>query len=58
MTKRLVELARRIQEQPWNRPGTDKTWVLRAMWEQQVLQRELLEAHAAGIRSVDDEDDP
>ena len=28
MRDRLVQLARRIQERPWNRPGTDKTRIL------------------------------
>ena len=32
MSEHLKELASRIQEQPWNRPGSDKTWVLHAMW--------------------------
>jgi len=39
MTERLAELARRIQPRPCNRPGTDKTWVLQAMWEQLVFRR-------------------
>ena len=30
MNERLLEIAARIQDQPWNRPGTDKTWVLDA----------------------------
>lgn len=25
------EIARKIEAQPWNRSGTDKTWVLNAM---------------------------
>ncbi len=50
MTKRPLELARRIQGRPWNRPGTDKSWVLRAMWEQQVLQREVRKAQGVGSR--------
>ena len=50
MTARLIELARRIQGRPWNRPGTDKSWVLRAMREQQVFQREVREAQGAGTR--------
>jgi len=29
--ERLVRLARKLQDRSWNRPGTDKTWVLRAM---------------------------
>ena len=41
MTDRLLELARKIQQRPWNQPGTDKSWVLRAMWEQQRFQREI-----------------
>jgi hypothetical protein len=40
----LRELARRIQARPWNRPGTDKSWVLRVMWEQRRFQREVREA--------------
>jgi hypothetical protein len=55
MTKRLVELARRIQECPWNRPGTDKSWVLRAMWEHQVLQRELRKAFEAAAAEDENE---
>lgn len=27
----LKRLARTLEKRPWNRPGTDKTWVLRAM---------------------------
>ena len=28
----LERLARWLQAQPWNRPGTDKTWVLQSAW--------------------------
>ncbi len=45
---RLRELARRIQGQPWNRPGSDKTWVLRALWEQQRFQVEVSKAERVG----------
>ncbi|MEZ4282831.1 MAG: hypothetical protein R3F21_24800 [Myxococcota bacterium] len=41
MTDRLIALARRIERQPWNRPGTDKTWVLNAMWNQIQFSREI-----------------
>ena len=44
MTDRLIELARRIKRQPWNRPGTDKTWVLNAMWNHLLFQREIRQA--------------
>jgi len=29
VTDELLRLARWLEAQPWNRPGTDKTWVLR-----------------------------
>jgi len=44
MTQRLIEIAQRIQDRPWNRPGTDKTWVLRAMWEHLLFQAEVRNA--------------
>lgn len=44
MSERLIEIARRIESQPWNRPGTDKTWVLSAMWTQQRFQEEVRQA--------------
>jgi hypothetical protein len=50
MTDRLIELARRIQQRPWNRPGTDKSWVLHAMWQHQVFQREVRKAQGARTR--------
>jgi hypothetical protein len=42
--ERLVQLARKLQERPWNRPGTDKTWVLQAMWQQRLFMREVRQA--------------
>jgi hypothetical protein len=33
-----------LQDRSWNRPGTDKTWVLRAMWQQRLFMRELRQA--------------
>ncbi len=41
MTDRLIALARRIERQPWNRPRTDKAWVLNAMWNQIQLSKEI-----------------
>lgn len=29
VTDELIRLARWLEAQPWNRPGSDKTWVLR-----------------------------
>ena len=29
MTDELIRLARWLEAQPWNRPGSDKAWVLR-----------------------------
>jgi hypothetical protein len=31
MSESLADLAKRIAARPWNRSGTDKTWVLNAM---------------------------
>jgi hypothetical protein len=42
--ERLVQLARRLQDRSWNRPGTDKTWVLQAMWQQRLFMREVRQA--------------
>jgi len=41
MSERLIEIARRLERAPWNRPGTDKTWVLNAMWQQIRFQAEV-----------------
>lgn len=52
MTERMTLLARRIEDQPWNRPGTDKTWVLETMWQRMRFEREVRMArpvsHATG----------
>ena len=29
MSDELIEIARWLERQPWNQPGTDKTWVFR-----------------------------
>ncbi len=45
MESSWLALAERIEQQPWNRPGTDKTWVLNALASHQRL---LAEVRAAG----------
>jgi hypothetical protein len=42
--ERWTEIARRIESRPWNRPGTDKTWLLQAMWQHRLFQREVAKA--------------
>jgi hypothetical protein len=37
----LRDLARRIEALPGNAPGSDKTWVLKAMWAQLVFQNQV-----------------
>jgi hypothetical protein len=44
MSDRSRELARRTESSPWNRAGTDKTWVLQAMWEYRLFQEEVRNA--------------
>jgi len=44
MTPRLTELAERIQQQPWNRPGSDKTWVVDALAQYRKFQQEIRQA--------------
>ena len=48
MSESWIEIARRLQQRPWNRSGTDKTWVLRAMWEHQQFQAEIGRAERVG----------
>jgi hypothetical protein len=50
MTKDLIDLAERIEAQPWNRPGTDKTWVLQAMSAALRFRREVRRARLVGAR--------
>lgn len=38
------EIARRIETRSWNRRGTDKTWVLRVMWEHREFEHEVRRA--------------
>jgi len=39
MEDHLTRLAERIERQPWNRPGSDKRWVLSALAEHQKWLR-------------------
>ena len=44
MSETLIEFARRLQQQPWNRSGTDKTWVLQALRQHQLFSKEVRSA--------------
>jgi hypothetical protein len=48
LSDRLIEIARRREAQAWNLPGTDKTWVLHALWEHRLFQKEVARARRAG----------
>jgi hypothetical protein len=48
MTQSLIDLAQRIEAQPWNRPGTDKTWVLQAMSTMLRFREEVRQARLVG----------
>lgn len=50
MPDRLTELAARIEARPWNRPGTDKTWVLSALSEHQKWLRAVKRAKRVSAR--------
>jgi hypothetical protein len=47
MDAELLRLARWLEAQPWNRPGSDKAWVLRSMhaW------RRFVEARKRAVRA-------
>jgi hypothetical protein len=50
MLESLAEIAKRIEAQPWNRSGTDKTWVLNAMSTMIRFREEVRQARNAGPR--------
>ena len=50
MTECLADIAKRIESQPWNRPGTDKTWVLNAMATHLQFRQEIRKAKRVGRR--------
>jgi hypothetical protein len=49
-SKRWTEIARTIQVKPWNRPGTDKTWVLNALSQHRLFSREIRSARRVAAR--------
>ena len=50
MANRWAETARRIQAEPWNRPGTDKTWVLNALSQHRLFSKEVQNARRVAAR--------
>ena len=50
MSEAWVEFARRLQQEPWNRPGTDKTWVLQALWQHRLFSKEVRNAERVAAR--------
>lgn len=48
--RRWTEVARRIQAKPWNRPGTDKTWVLNALSQHLLFSKEVKNAGRVAVR--------
>ena len=46
----LSAIAKRIEAPPWNAPGTDKAWVLKAMYTQLKFQGGLRKARRVGTR--------
>jgi hypothetical protein len=40
----LIRLARWLEAQPWNRPGSEKSWVLRCHWSAFLFTREVRRA--------------
>ena len=44
MAEPLADIARRISNAPWNRPGTDKTWLVNAMAQSLKFQSEVRQA--------------
>jgi hypothetical protein len=48
--QRWTEIARRIQAEPWNRPGVDKTWVLNALSQHLLFSKEVQNARRVSAR--------
>ena len=44
----LLRIARWLERQPWNRPGTDKAWVLETLWTAREFQHEVRRATCVG----------
>jgi hypothetical protein len=50
MDPEFIELAERIEARPWNRPGSDKTWVANAMSTFLKFREEIRQAPRVGTR--------
>ena len=50
MDATLRRLARMLERRPENAPGTDKAWVLRAMWQRLLFLREVRQARRVDRR--------
>ncbi len=50
MDPKLIELAERIEARPWNHPGSDKTWVVKAMSTFLEFREEMRQARRVGTR--------
>jgi hypothetical protein len=48
MDATLRRVAREIERRPENAPGSEKTWVVRAMWQYLRFLRELKKARCVG----------
>ncbi len=57
MRRSLVELVRWLEDRPWNRPGTDKTWVLKAMSQHSRFMREARQATRVSARIATEDDE-
>jgi hypothetical protein len=50
MAETWIDLARSIQAKPWNRPGTDKTWVLNVLSQHGLFAQEVRNARRVAAR--------
>ena len=50
MDPTLQRIARWLEQRPWNRPGSDKTWVLESMWAVLSFDHELARAERVADR--------
>jgi hypothetical protein len=48
VTDELIRLARWLEAQPWNQPGSEKSWVLRCHWSGFLFAREVRRAVRVG----------
>jgi hypothetical protein len=50
MSRALIEFARRLQGQPWNQTGVDKTWALLALSQHQRFSKKIGSAERVAAR--------